>query len=109
MCIHTPMIHHVTDKGCHITFFDLCKMVFPKKRQPQEIFQPQIYIHLSKVTCTLAKSIQIHHCHQFVLFQPRTLKGGGTAHITQVFEHLNLKFIGEVHNKVIQQKNGEFE
>ena len=89
MCIHTPMIPHLTDRGCHSTFSDLCEMIFPKKRQSQELFQPQICIHLSKVTCTLDKSTQIHHCHQFVFFQPKILKGGGACCITQVFEHLN--------------------
>lgn len=77
-------------------------------RQSQELFQPKIYIHLSKVKCTLDKSVQIHHCHKFLLFQPKTLKGGGTGHDSSVWA-FELKFITESHNEVVQQKNGEFE
>lgn len=83
-------------------------MVFPKKRQSQELFQPQVSVYFCKIHVLWIEVIQTHHCHQFVLFQPKTPKSGGTGYITQVSEQLNLKCITKVNNKVVQQKNGKF-
>lgn len=52
--------------------------------------------------------IKVFRYITFVLFQPKTPKGGGTGCMNQVVEHLNSNFVTEVGNKVLHTaENGK--